>query len=70
MAENWAAVGWFLDVDDLFDVHGHWFKGLDIKAIYYDAQMSGRSYTPDDYAKLRILGKTAAAELNKKNNNK
>lgn len=68
--ENWRAVEWFLEVDDLFVVSNGVLIGLDINAIQADATMSGRTYTPEDYKKLRILGRAAAAEVNAKNQSK
>lgn len=68
LEENWQALGWFLDVDDLFVTSNGWVRGLDIVAIKADAELSQREYTPADYEKLRILGRTAAHELNNKNN--
>lgn len=66
LEENWQAVIWFLDVDDLFKTDGGFLTGLDIAAIMADAQMSGRTTNPDDYQKLRVLGRIAANEINNK----
>jgi hypothetical protein len=68
LEENWQALGWFLDVDDLFVTSNGWIRGLDIVAIKADAELSQRTYTTEDYEKLRILGRAAAHELNNKNN--
>lgn len=63
---NWAALEWFLEVDDLFKTDQGVIIGLDVIAIKADAEMAGRTITPELYSKLRILGRTATAELNKK----
>ncbi|QSX32455.1 hypothetical protein JYB87_11825 [Shewanella avicenniae] len=68
--ENWKAIEWFLDVDDLFIVSNGVLLGLDVKAIQADATMSGRTYTPEDYIKLRTIGRAAAAAVNAKNSRK
>lgn len=66
LEENWNALRWFLEVDDLFRVDQGVVIGLDIQAIKADAEMAGREIKPQDYEKLRTIGRVAAAELNKK----
>lgn len=66
LEENWNALRWFLDIDDLFRVDQGVVIGLDIQAIKADAEMAGREIKPQDYEKLRTIGRVAAAELNKK----
>lgn len=63
---NWPALEWFLQVDDLFRTDQGVVIGLDVLAIKADAEMSGRQISPELYNKLRILGRVATAELNKK----
>lgn len=63
---NWPALEWFLEVDDLFKTDQCVVIGLDVLAIKADAEMSGRQISPEVYTKLRILGRVATAELNKK----
>lgn len=63
---NWPALEWFLDVDDLFKTDQGVVIGLDVLAIKADAEMAGREIDPQLYAKLRIMGRIATAEINKK----
>jgi len=62
--ENWEATKWFLEVDDLFKTEQGILIGLDVTAIRDDAEMRGRTVDPEEYAKLREIGRHAAAIFN------
>lgn len=64
LEENWAALGWFLDVDDLFRYQDSVCLGLDVLAVKADADMLGRQYETSDYKALRHIAKEAASQLN------
>lgn len=64
--ENMMAFYWFVEVD----ADGFWkhIKGhrhcLDIQTILKDAEITGFEFEPDDYKKLKLLGRFAvSAEL-------
>ncbi|MGQ8367140.1 hypothetical protein [Glaciecola sp. 1036] len=65
LPENWDTVAWFLEVDDLFRYESSVCLGLDVTAIKNDCEMSQRSFTPEEYKGLRLIGKEAAVHLNK-----
>jgi hypothetical protein len=68
LEENADAVKWFLTVDDLFnyDPQSGVIFGLDIKAIQADMQMRGMDPDPENYEKVRIIGRAAAHAHNNK----
>lgn len=66
LRENWVAVRWFTEVDDLFIVNSGVLIGLDLQAIKADAEFLGREYTPDDYRRLRVIGRAATAAINER----
>ena len=64
LKENHAAVEWFLDVDDLFVQESGIMIGLNVNAIKADAEMRNYKIIPEDYNKLRMIGRVAASTLN------
>lgn len=64
LAENEQAVRWFSEVDDQFIRNGGFLIGLDINAIKADAELTGREVNPEQYRKLRYLGRRAAVYFN------
>lgn len=68
LPENWLIVTWFNEVTDLMRYHHHLCLGLDLTQIQAEASMSGREYTPEQFKGLRLMSKTAAKELNERNN--
>ena len=71
LEENWPALIWFLSIDDLFirDSYSGRLCGLDVKAVQADAEMRGKDVLPGDYHKLRVIGRSATYEVNKKKAN-
>ncbi len=65
LEENKTVWLWFTEVDDLFKWNKGVCLGLDVTAVHADAQMSDREYTKLDFKGLRMMGREAAAELNK-----
>jgi hypothetical protein len=64
--ENMTAFYWFIEVDA--DGFWHYTQGqrycLDVQTIIKDAEITGREFAPDDYKKLKLLGRfTVSAEL-------
>ncbi|WP_416305216.1 hypothetical protein [Neptunicella sp. SCSIO 80796] len=66
LEENWDALIWFLEVDDLLRWHNKVCLGLDLLAIQAEVQMHERQFSHQQFGQVRVLGQVAAHELNKK----
>jgi hypothetical protein len=69
LESNWPALEWFFDISDLFKWQEGVCLGLDITAVKADVELSQRSTTPENYAKLREIGRIVTSYYNKGNNN-
>jgi len=65
LAGSEAIFNWFVQTDDLYVFTQGWCIGLDVVAIKTDAELSGRKFCKSDYRLLRVMGKAAAAAINK-----
>jgi hypothetical protein len=60
--ENMTAFYWFaeVDADDFWKYVGTYRSGLDVQTILLDASTTKRAFEPDDYIKLKLLGRFVA----------
>ncbi|WP_288388981.1 DUF1799 domain-containing protein [uncultured Alteromonas sp.] len=63
LPENQKAFYWFLDVDDLWSYSEGIRVALDLPAVLADAQACDRTYSHQDYQKLRIISRNVVATL-------
>ncbi|AMG01355.1 hypothetical protein AL538_27285 [Vibrio harveyi] len=63
--EHVEVIGWWLDIPDFFRFNERVCLGMNVAAVKADADLSSRTINPTDYAKLKIIAKTAAEELNR-----
>lgn len=66
LPEHWKALGWFLEIDDLFRYESSVCLGLDIPAVKAEAEMSGRHICKRQFTIVRRLGRLCASFLNEK----
>lgn len=66
LPDNWAALEWWLAVDDLLRFEQGIPLGLDVVAVEAEARLSGRETTPAMFGQLRLLAREAVSELNRR----
>ncbi|EIN5959845.1 DUF1799 domain-containing protein [Vibrio cholerae] len=62
--ENLAAVEWWLTIPGFLKWQNGFCLGMDTHAVQADAQLSGRTVSPSDYAKLKAIAATACDLMN------
>lgn len=62
--ENWNALMWWLSIPGFLKWNLSCCLGMDVVAVKYDAEMSGRDIDPADYHKLKLIARTVTEELN------
>nr|WP_086937495.1 hypothetical protein [Thaumasiovibrio occultus] len=64
--ENATAIEWWLSLPQFLRFNNGICLGMDIKAVAADRELSGNTYTPDDYRRLKQIAITATNEINKR----
>lgn len=64
--EHEAALIWWLQVQDLMRWTGPVCEGLDLAQVQADIRLSGRAYSDEDYARLRLISRVVADCFNQR----
>ncbi|WP_087022401.1 hypothetical protein [Thaumasiovibrio subtropicus] len=68
--ENATALEWWLSLPQFLRWHNGICLGMDVQAVAADLQLSQRSYSPDDYDRLKVIAATVTESVNLRNESK
>lgn len=64
--EHQAVLEWWLSIPGFLRWNGPACLGMDACQVKADADLSGRTVTPDDYLKLKLIANEMTEELNRR----
>lgn len=64
--EHEIVVMWWISIPSFLRFNGIVCLGMDPVAVRADLELSGKSYPPEQYHKLKLIARTLAEELNQR----